>query len=123
VTTTAAPSVRRNSSIYSPSDGVYLRRRHARRDRLCGDGVSAYCAQRIGKGHVYLLVTMFNGHQPAGAGRVGTIDRVSSCIYCSGTRGRDYLLHPIPDEQDYRYWDTDSEVLSLAAESKRERGL
>lgn len=85
----------------------YIVARTARKAHRCDDRLSRHCAREIKPGDRYILVKAFpeDSNDRMWVGK--------SCLYCSAIRSRDYLLYPIPETQDNRYWDIDSELLDL----------
>ena len=71
------------------------KRRVARKFRRCG------CGTAVEPGHVYLEHTLLPGND------VWDNDvpmRVHECAECAARYGRHADLHPIPEDQPYRYW-------------------
>lgn len=83
------------------------RRRVARKPHVCDARLSDYCSP-ISKGDAYLELTELPG-QGGLANTAGRPVRTRHCVYCAARHDSDYLLHPMPPAQDYRYWDIDSE--------------
>jgi len=104
-----------HGAVYDPVDRVNLQRRISRGDRRCADGISHHCAGTIKRGHAYLVVTLLPGQNDTCNLFGGRILRIASCAYCSSRRDRDYLLSPIPLDQEFRYWLADSEALERSS--------
>jgi hypothetical protein len=71
-------------------------RRVARKAHRCDS-----CTGSIAPGHVYLVHTLFPGND-VWDNEVPM--RLKECADCAGRYGRDLLLHPIPADQEWRYW-------------------
>lgn len=95
---------------FDPQTKANVRRRTARTAHHCEGRNSDHCSP-IAAGDAYLEVTLLPG-QNRDADSAGRPVRQRHCLYCAALNDNDYLLHPIPDTQDNRYWDLDSQALS-----------